>query len=117
MLYKTQICRAYHDRGECPYGIRCTFIHGESYYTLSPASTVRFSPGSLSSSTTSCGSSSSDDDFGGVSFAEDYPTPVQSAFIQHQNSFVSSSSSYIPKFYDNDYVYPYIPLHSYSLHV
>jgi hypothetical protein len=30
---------------------------------------------------------------------------------------VSSSSSYIPNFYDNDYVYPYIPLPSYSLHV
>ncbi|KAI8074012.1 hypothetical protein BC940DRAFT_231343, partial [Gongronella butleri] len=25
--YKTQICRAYHIDGTCPYGSRCTFIH------------------------------------------------------------------------------------------
>jgi hypothetical protein len=25
--YKTQICRAYHMDGSCPYGIRCTFVH------------------------------------------------------------------------------------------
>ena len=25
--YKTQICRAYHSDGSCPYGTRCTFIH------------------------------------------------------------------------------------------
>lgn len=117
MLYKTQICRAYHDKGECPYGIRCTFIHGESYFTLPPANTVGLSPGSLSSSTTSCSSSSIDDDFCGVSLADDHSTSVQSAFIRHQNSSVFSSSSYIANFYGNEYVYPYIPLHSYSLHV
>lgn len=25
--YKTQICRTYHEKGTCPYGVRCTFIH------------------------------------------------------------------------------------------
>ncbi|KAI7883712.1 hypothetical protein K492DRAFT_107835, partial [Lichtheimia hyalospora FSU 10163] len=25
--YKTEICRAYHFEGACPYGIRCTYIH------------------------------------------------------------------------------------------
>lgn len=25
--YKTKTCKAYHEGGTCPYGIRCTFIH------------------------------------------------------------------------------------------
>lgn len=25
--YKTKTCKAYHEGGSCPYGIRCTFIH------------------------------------------------------------------------------------------
>lgn len=25
--YKTKTCKAYHESGTCPYGVRCTFIH------------------------------------------------------------------------------------------
>lgn len=28
--YKTKTCKAYHEGGSCPYGVRCTFIHHPS---------------------------------------------------------------------------------------
>ncbi|CEP07528.1 hypothetical protein [Parasitella parasitica] len=49
--YKTKICKAYHDSGNCSYGIRCTFIHqmnatDKNHYNLVPP----ISPASSNSS-------------------------------------------------------------------
>lgn len=39
--YKTKTCKAYHEGGTCPYGIRCTFIHHTSDKTYSTLNTQK----------------------------------------------------------------------------
>lgn len=60
--YKTQICRAYHSDGSCPYGVRCTFIHDSDYTSErrdmnSPVSNASTNFGSTTNNSTSLAAS------------------------------------------------------------
>ncbi|KAJ8663102.1 hypothetical protein O0I10_001279 [Lichtheimia ornata] len=71
--YKTEICRAYHFEGACPYGIRCTYIHDmpfSNYWSKLPIPSSRtdsrffsrrdsFASSSISSSSSASSTTSS----------------------------------------------------------